>query len=158
MVAGVVVSLFCSAWAIEAGAPAALAIMGGYCTFVTSACLCAMLLLIQNRTDKKTQVSATSAPNYAAWCLVDTLRVSDAARLWCGIEPGCAASQESMAWAQAMLDAIKRGELSIRERTGINRPKIEHERANPGWHTEIARSDLKAWAQTYGHAPQFLRN
>ena len=154
---GIVVALFCTVWAIQAGVPPALAIMVGYCTLICSGCLCVALLVVQNRSDKDIQTSAKRQPNYAAWNLVATLRVSDAARLWCGIEPGCPASQESIAWAQAMIDAIKRGELPICERAGINEPRIDQERTNPGWHTEIAREALKVWAQLHGQTPAFLR-
>jgi hypothetical protein len=153
---GSVVALSCTIWAIEVGIPRPLAIMVGYCTFVSSACLSAALLVVQNRPDHKKITSATREPTYSAWSLVATLRVSDASRLWCGIEPGCPASQESIAWAQAILDAIKRGELPICERAGIDRIRINQEQANPGWHTQIAREALKAWAQSHGHTPTFL--
>jgi hypothetical protein len=155
---GILVTLICTVWAIVAGVPHALAIMAGYCTLVGSVCLCAALLIIQNLSGKKNQTSTKPQPNYTAWSLVTKLRVSDASRLWCEIEPGCPASQECIAWAQAILDAIRRGELPVCERAGINRPRAEQERANPGWHTEIEREALKVWAQSHGHAPTFLRN
>ena len=154
---GIVVALFCTVWAIEARVPYPVAIMAGYCTLVGSACLFAAFLVVQNLSDKKIQTNTKRQPNYAAWNLVSTLRVADASRLWCDIEPGCPATQESMAWAQALLDAIKRGELPVCERADINRRGIDQERANPGWHTQIAREALKVWAQARGHSPPFLR-
>jgi hypothetical protein len=154
---GIVVALFCTVWAIKAHVPYPVAIMAGYCTLVGSACLCAAFLVVQNLSDKKIQTNTMRQPNYAAWKVVSTLRVADASRLWCDIEPGCPATQESMAWAQALLDAIKRGELPVCERADINRRGIEQERANPGWHTQIALEALKVWAQAGGHSPRFLR-
>jgi hypothetical protein len=78
-----------------------------------------------------------------------------AARLWSNIEPGCPASQESIAWAQAMLDAFKRGDLPVHARKEASR-SIDQERENPGWHTEIPREALRTWAHSHGHAPSFL--
>jgi hypothetical protein len=147
---------FRTLWAIEEGVPHPKAIMAGYCTLVVSLCSFAAFLVVKNLSDKKIQTSVKRKPNYAAWTLVDTLRVSDASRLWCDIEPGCPASQESIAWAQAMLDAIKRGELPVFERAGINR-RIDQERANPTWHTEVRREALREWAKSHGHTPTFLR-
>ena len=154
---GAIVAAFCTAWAIEVGVPLPLSIMAGYCTLGVSACLCAALAVAQKRPDSKVQTSATRQPNYAAWSLVASLRVSDASRLWCDIEPCGPASHESIAWAQAMLDAIKRGELPICERPGVDRRRIDQERENPGWNTQIAREALKAWAQSRGHTPTFLQ-
>jgi hypothetical protein len=57
-----------------------------------------------------------------------------------------------------MLDAIKRGELSVCKKAGVNRPTIDQERANPAWNTEVAREALKSWAQARGHNPKFLQN
>jgi len=153
---GIIVALCCTIWAIAVGIPYPMAIMAGYCALVSSACLSAILLVVQIRSDTKKEVSATREPTYSAWNLVANLRVSDASRLWCGIEPGCPASQESIAWAQAMIDGIKRGELPICERAGVDRHRINQEQANPGWHTQIERDALKAWARSHGHTPTFL--
>jgi len=135
--------------------PLPLAIMAGYCTVLVSACFCA-LRVTHDRSYTKIPTSKNRQPNYAAWRLIATLRISDAARLWSGIEPGCPVSQETIAWAEAMLDAIKRGELPILERKGIGNRPVDQERANPGWHTEIAREALRTWAHLHGHAPLFL--
>ena len=155
---GVIIALVCAVWAIEEGVPAPLAVMAGYCTCAISACLCALLRPAQSASDKPIPASTTRLPNYEAWRLVASLRVSDAARLWSGVEPGCPVSQEAIAWAQAMLDAIKRGELPVRERQDVIGRTVDQERANPGWHTEITREGLKTWAQSHGHRPPFLLN
>jgi hypothetical protein len=151
---GLVIALSCSLWAIKAGVPQPLAIMAGYCTVIVTACFCSMRAALA-RSDTQTSTRKSRQPTYAAWRLVATLRVSDAARLWSNIEPGCPASQESIAWAQAMLDAIKRGVLPVHARKEASR-SIDQERENPGWHTEIPREAVRTWAHSHGHAPSFL--
>ena len=59
------------------------------------------------------QQAVSRKPNYAAWKMVEKFNVSNASRLWCDIEPGHPYSQESSAWAAAMLDAIKSGALPV---------------------------------------------
>lgn len=155
LLAGLVVPVVCTVWAIQAGVPHPLAIMAGYCTLAGSACLCMALLAIRSLIAKAPAPAPRREPNFAAWRLVSTLRVADAARLWCGAEPGGPASQEAIAWAQAMLDAIRRGELAVHAKPG---EAADRERTNPSWRTEIARDALKAWAKAHGHRPQFLES
>jgi len=158
LLAGLCVAFAGTLWAIELDVPYPLAIMWGYCTFLASACLCAVLMVLYKAPTQIEPVTAIRGqPNYAAWKLVSKYSVSDASRLWCDIEPGCPASQESIAWAHAILDAIKRGELSIIPRTGLSEAISGSEQANPTWHTEVARGALQSWAQSHGHAPRFLQ-
>lgn len=156
---GVIVALACAVAAIAEGVSIPVALMAGYCTCASSACLCVLLRPSrQNIAEVPVLAIPIRLPNYDAWRLVATLRVADAARLWSGIEPGCPASQEAIAWAQAMLDAIKRGELSIHQRQDVMGRTLEQEKINPGWHTEITREGLKSWALSHGHNPPFLVN
>jgi hypothetical protein len=154
---GIALAVFCAAWAVAADAPYPVALAVGYCTMACSACLCAVLLPILNSRATGTKVPEKVLPNYAAWKVVTTFRVSDASRLWCDIEPGCAASQESLAWSQAMLAAIKSGELHICKHAKENKEALDRERANPNWATEIERDALKTWADSHGHRPRFLQ-
>ena len=150
---GVALAVGCTLWAIQEGVPHPLAIMLGYCTVASSACVGMALLAVQSAAAKKSSIGPKRGPNYAAWRVVSSLSVSDASRLWCDIEPGCPASQESIAWGIAMLDAIKRGELPASATDGaIQAP------SNPNWHTKIARDALKVWAKALGHSPRFLQN
>lgn len=150
---GVALAVFCTLWAIKAGVPLPLAIMVGYCTVASSAGVCMAPLVIRSLAAKKTAaVAPKRGPNYAAWEVVSNLSVSDASRLWCDIEPGCPASQESIAWGTAMLDAIKRGELPVSSKDGPSQGP-----GSPNWHTKIAREALKSWAQGLGHSPRFLQ-
>ena len=155
---GIILALGCTLWAISLGVSQPLAIMVGYCAMVGSACLCTSIVLLRRSATKGSTIDATRWPNYAAWKLMSRLSVSDASRLWCDIEPGCAASQESSAWALAMLDAIKTGELPVSSSSGTREEVINQNRANPNWHTEVTRDALKAWARTHGHSPRFLEN
>ncbi len=153
---GITLAALCTVWAIEVGVPYPMALAAGYCTAACSACLCAALLLVLNSDQTTARTTEKSQPNYAAWTVVKAFRISDASRLWCNIEPGCAATQESLAWSQAMLAAIKSGELPIRRRAGEGEETIDRERANPSWATEIERTALKSWASSHGHVPRFL--
>jgi hypothetical protein len=97
---------------------------------------------------KKTRRHAD--PDYAAWKRAGKLRVADAARLWCGMTPGCHATAEVMAWASTILDAVDRGELPKSESAGILA------QYKNGWHTEIQWDALTGWARSKGHSPRFL--
>ena len=93
-----------------------------------------------------------------AWKLVETLTVSDASRLWCGIEPGAAATQETIAWGRALLDAIARDELPIMVKPGAPKDVVDWERKNPHYQTQVTRASLKSWANEHGHFPAFLQD
>jgi hypothetical protein len=162
---GLALAVGCTAWAIYEGVPQPLAIMIGYCAVIGSLCLGAALFAVQDRAAKASPVdakrqpnyAARREPNYAAWKLVSSLSVSDASRLWCDIEPGCPASQESIAWGKAMLDAVKRGDLPVMAKDGTSAAASVQEQKNPNWSTEIGRDGLIAWAQAHGHLPRFLQ-
>lgn len=93
-----------------------------------------------------------------AWKLVETLTVSDASRLWCSIEPGAAATQETIAWGRALLDAIAREELPIALKPGAPKDAVDWERKNPHYQTQLTRASLKSWANEHGHFPAFLQD
>jgi hypothetical protein len=155
---GGALAILCTISAVQAGAPYPISFAAGYCTLACSAGFCAALVAILNSTGTTTPVTEKPQPNYAAWKLAGRLRVSDASRLWCNIEPGCAASQDSLAWAQAMLNAIKAGELPVAQAPGESQDAIDRERSNPSWATEIDRHTLRAWAHSHGHSPRFLND
>ena len=144
-------------WAVDSGVSAPLALMVCYCAATST-----VALFAATRTVRPTHVeqpaTAPQAPGTSeAWKLVNTLTVSDASRLWCDIEPGATATQETMAWGRALLDAIKRGELPILTKTGASEVTIERERENPHYMTQVSRDALRAWASGHGYAPNFLR-
>ena len=178
LLVGVVSAFSCTAWAIQLDVPYPTALLAGYITVAASACVCAALVTVRNsaakpdakadsklesklesksdpkrapKSDLKAEpIRRNAEPDYAAWQRVGKLRVADASRLWCGIEPGHHATPEVMAWACAILDAIERDELPKSESTAaLAQYKI-------GWHTEVRRDALQAWAKSKGHAPRFL--
>jgi hypothetical protein len=156
---GVALAVCGTALAIREGVPYPLAVMVGYCAAVGSACLGAALSNFRRRTPatKASAIDTHRGPNYAAWKLVSKFRISDASRLWCDIEPGSPASQESIAWGTAMLDAVKRGELPAIASTGTSQAANAQAQRNPSWSTEIGRADLMKWAQAHGQSPRFLQ-
>jgi hypothetical protein len=173
LLSGICIAVGGTLWAIELDVPYPVAVMAGYCTFIASACLCVALMVLRKTSTKVAQPVSSAAPpatnstmpaaargkpNYAAWKLVSKFSVSDASRLWCDIEPGCPATQESIAWAHAILDAIKRSELIIIPRSGLSEAMRGPEQVNPSWTTEVGRESLKNWAQAHGHAPRFLQS
>jgi hypothetical protein len=89
---GMALAVVCTAWGVQTGVSYPIAIAAGYCMLGCSACLCVALTVILNSAAEVNHVSRSSEPHYAAWKVVKKLRVSDASRLWCNIEPGCAAT------------------------------------------------------------------
>jgi hypothetical protein len=164
LLVGAVLAVACMVWALRLDVPFQVAFLAGYITVAASACICAALVAVRHSPPQSAAKTAlksapttksagkSSEPDYAARARVDRLRVADASRLWCGIEPGHAATPEVMAWADAILEAIEHGEMPRSDSTG----PLMHYRI--GWHTEIPRDALKVWARSKGHAPRFLRD
>ncbi|MBI1201816.1 MAG: hypothetical protein GC182_04810 [Rhodopseudomonas sp.] len=162
---GVVVALGGAVWAVQADVAYPIAIMAGYCTL--AATLCATVALRQTPEQPvtasvvlPTEPTVTRGPttHFEAWRLVNKFSVSDAARLWCDLEPGSNVTQETIAWARVLLDAISRGELPMVEKPGARKEAIEQERNNPTWHTEMTREALTAWAKSHDFNPRFLQS
>ena len=99
---GGALAILCTMSAVQAGAPYPISFAAGFCTLACSAGFCAALAAILNVTGTVTPITEKPQPNYAAWKLAGRLRVSDASRLWCNIEPGCGRIRKILAWAQAM--------------------------------------------------------
>ncbi len=158
LAAGAAAAVGCTVWAIAEDVPYSFAVMAGFCMLVSGFCLCAAVLLLQRLINTPGPAPAMRRPNYSAWRMVDELNVSDAARLFCDIEPGSRVSQDTIAWANALMAAIQRGELPVRERPGAKQLTAEQERRNPTWLTRIPREALKSWAHAHGHRPRFLEN
>jgi hypothetical protein len=92
----------------------------------------------------------------AAWKLVGTFTISDASRLLCGMEPGAAATRESIAWGRALTDAVKCGDLAVASKAGTQ--SAARERENAHYMTEVTREALRAWLDRRGSVPAFLRD
>ncbi len=155
---GIVLSFGGAALVIAQGMSPVLALMAGYCTLVASVVLAAALHMVKRAAPAMPQAAPTAQPNFPAWKLVSVMNISDASRLWCEVEPGSAATQESTAWAFAMLDAVKTGALPIQLRSGAIAESGDREKSNPTWHTRISRKALQDWARAHGHVPRFLQD
>lgn len=100
----------------------------------------------------------TTTTTTAAWKLVTTFTISDASRLLCNVEPGAAATQETLAWGRALLDAVKQGDLPLAAKAGAQPGTADRERDNPHYMSEITREALRTWADRKGSVPEFLRD
>lgn len=157
---GVVIAVGGGIWAALVNVPAPIAIMAGYCTLAGALCATVALRRPPAAPAPADAPAVSNGPttHFEAWRLVNKFSVSDASRLWCDLEPGSSVTQETIAWARVMLDAISRGELPMVERIGARKEAIEHERNNPSWHTEMTREALTAWAKSHDFNPRFLRD
>ena len=158
---GLLLTVSCTVVAISHGAGVPMALMAGYCSLGATIALVIAFHLLKNPPAPVVAAApatpAPAQPNYSAWKLVSQMNVANASRLWCDIEPGHPYTRDSMAWATAMLDAIKTGALPIASKPNISKELLEREKLNPTWHTEITREALQAWAKAHGHNPEFLR-
>jgi len=155
---GVMLAIVSAVSSVFLGVAYPIAVAAGLSTLAAVVCTYAALLVILNvksgSVSNSVQSESKSMPS-VAWTLVARFRISDASRLWCDIEPGSQASQETLAWTHAMMDAIKRGELPVSPQMGDAKFR-ERERNNPSWRTEIERGDLAVWAKAHGRTPRFL--
>lgn len=156
IVGGFALACFGAVFAARQGVSPALALMAAYCVVTTCIASTVLLAMLSQRAPKLAERPVELRTNLRAWKLVNELRVSDACRLWCDIEPGSPYSQEAIAWATAMLDAIKRGDLPILPRSTGSQELDERERTNPSWRTRVSREALRSWADAHGHCPAFL--
>lgn len=156
---GIVLTICGSLWAIQENVALPVVLMVAYCMLMTTVAL-AIALCVARNAGAKSVAAQPAAPgvNLSAWRLLSKFNVSNASRLWCDVEPGHPYTQESAAWASAMLDAIKTGVLPIVPRPGASEEAVTRERANPTWHTVVARDALKSWAELHGRCPVFLQN
>ncbi len=156
---GIVLTVCGSLWAVQENVALPVVLMVAYCMVLTTVALAIALSVLRNAGTKDVAAKpAAPGVNLQAWKLLSTLNVSNASRLWCDVEPGHPYTQESAAWASAMLDAIKTGALPIVPRSGASEEAVMRERSNPTWHTVIARDALRTWAQQHGRCPVFLQN
>ncbi|HEX3441988.1 MAG TPA: hypothetical protein VHT93_16730 [Pseudolabrys sp.] len=156
--AGSTLSAAGTMWAMWAGVVYPIALMAGYCTWTASVCLAAAVSVMQKPKAPQAAVADVRIPAKPgvgeAWKLVNTFSVSDASRLLCGVEPGARVTQDSIAWARALLDAIEQGELPA-----VEKPRTVTSaggRAKPNWHTEVTRDALKSWVRSRSFSPEFL--
>ncbi|HZD91395.1 MAG TPA: hypothetical protein VE224_14940 [Pseudolabrys sp.] len=146
-------------WAIRLGVAYPIAIMAAYCTAVATIGLALVISLLPRAEEARPEQPAPDTPAVsAAWKHVNTFSVSDAARLWCDVEPGATVTQDVIAWARLLLDAIADGELAcVRGEAPSGRP-MSYASDKPHWSTEVTREALQNWARTRGFKPGFLQD
>ena len=168
---GVSPVLFCAATlltcvsvaaAVATGANLALSLLVGYAAFAATIAMLRGQTPAAEPRETIEMIAATPLAlepqtTTAAWKLVSTFTVSDASRLLCNVEPGAAATQESIAWGRALLDAIKAGDLAVVAKSNAAPGTVERERENPHYMTEMTREALRSWADQKGSVPDFLR-
>ena len=154
------VALGAGGWAVWSGDSVPTTVMLLYCMLASTLALYVATAspAIEAASAAPTVAEPAAAGTSAAWKLVETLTVSDASRLWCSIEPGAAATQETIAWGRALLDAIAREELPVVVKPGAPKDVVDWERKNPHYQTQVARASLKSWANEHGHFPAFLQD
>lgn len=156
---GIVLTICGPLWAVQENVALPVVLMLAYCMLLTTVALTVALCVARNASGKSVVTKAAAqSVNLSAWKLLSKFNVSNASRLWCDVEPGHPYTQESAAWASAMLDAIRTGALPIVPRPGASEEAVLRERANPTWHTVIARDALRSWAELHGRCPVFLQN
>ena len=156
---GLVLTICGSVWATQESVALPVVLMVAYCMLLTTVALAIALCVLRNAGTKTVSPRpAAAGVNLPAWKLLNTFNVSNASRLWCNVEPGHPYTQELAAWASAMLDAIRSGTLAIVSRPGASEEAVLRERANPTWHTMVARDALRSWAEQHGRCPAFLQN
>ena len=152
--------------AVTTGANVALSVLVGYAALVGTIALIRRptptpapepLAEIDVAASEPLPSEPTLPTTTAAWKLVTTFTISDASRLLCNVEPGAAATQETLAWGRALLDAIKQGDLPLAAKAGAQPGTADRERENPHYMSEITREALRTWADRKGSVPEFLR-
>jgi hypothetical protein len=155
----IAVVLGAAAWAVWSGDSVPTTVMLLYCMVASTLALyAATAARVAAANSSPVLIEPVTAGTSQAWKLVETLTVSDASRLWCSIEPGAAATQETIAWGRALLDAIAREELPIVLKPGAPKDAVDWQRNNPHYQTQVTRSSLKGWANEHGHFPAFLQD
>lgn len=154
---GTIISVSGAIWAVRLGVTYPIAIMAGYCTLAASVCLAFVPSMLSRYETKSHQPVATTPSVSEAWKHVNTFSVSDAARLWCDVEPGATVTQDVIAWARLLLEAIASGELACVRNNDQSNRLTSYASDKPHWSTEVTREALQTWARARGFEPRFLQ-
>jgi hypothetical protein len=158
-ITGAAVTIGGAIWAIILGVPIPVAIMAGFCTFVGTVYLTltpwAWRVLRKVEFDESTSSEIeTDEPNYEALRHVDQFTLSDAARLWCDIDPNSrVGTLDTEGWMNAFAAAIRTGDLDF-----VAKPfKRDAQKADPSWDTVITKTALIDFAKRHGHSRRFVK-
>jgi len=157
--AGLGASVGGAVWARMSGVPLPLVLMAAYCTFVGAVYLAMAPAIIKTLSVAQTPlpIKGTNKPNYAAVKLIHRFTIGDAARLWCDIDQNAKGTYESVAWQEAFIAAVERGDLDFIPKSEDRRMQ-EYEKSRPDSSTIISRESLQEFAAANGQNPKFLRD
>lgn len=152
-----------AAWSVIAGVPLPIAVMAGFCTLVGIIYLgmapMALRSLTQPRETEIGQTKKMAKPNYTAIRHVEIFSLSAASKLWNDIDPNEGPTLDTLAWLEALEDAVRRKELPIVSRYqeyDRDMRKVEHE--HPDMDTKVTKAALKEFAKRHNYDPRFLRD
>jgi hypothetical protein len=164
-------------WSVMIGIPLPIAIMVGFCVLVMGVYLslaplvyralartvaiskqeggvdASVLLTGQVEAEKK-----RTTPVYAAWRHREVFDISEAAKLWCDVDPHVSGNKDTQAWIEAFKAAAEREELDIVTSYPEDRQMRAYERKHPDATTKITKRSLREFAKAHGHDPEFLRD
>jgi hypothetical protein len=160
-ITGAAITVGGAIWAIILGVPIPVAIMAGFCSFVGTVYLTLMpwawhvLRSIEPKQPVAEEEEEDTTPNYTSLRHVDRFTLSEAARLWCDIEPTSRyGTPDIESWQAALKAAIRTGDLKIIPKD-YHRETIE--KNDPQWNTLVSKQALIDFAKRHGHSPRFVK-
>ncbi len=103
----------------------------------------------------------TPSPEYEPWRRVDEMKLQTAAQLWCEEIPSMAVTPKVRARLEALISAVKKGELEfVYKHEGYgNREELRKAAQLGAWsETTVTCSALKAYSKLHDYDPIFLRD
>ena len=152
--AGLVVFVGGTIWAMILGLPAPFILMTGFCTLVSA--IWFALLPVAYQTLVKAPLDAISpALNYKAFRLQHRYTLGGASRLWMGLPPNVLyANSETNAWYETFVSAIHQRKLRFIPSSSHR----EYEQQHPNHSTVVSRDEFKRYAASINEDPLFLRD
>jgi hypothetical protein len=150
-----------TSWAMISGISLPIAVMGGVCMLAGSVFLAlvpAILRRLRIPAQSGGPPQSNAMPDYDVWRHIENLTLTNAASLWCELDPNVNHSDSGRIKHQARLnlmrDAVKQRDLALQPGTFS-----EHDKRWPTEYAYTTRTALQAWAQKKGFSlPPFLKN
>jgi hypothetical protein len=102
------------------------------------------------------------SPDYEAIRHIDRMTLRAAAFYWCDLPPGPSMPSNVRDWCNALMSAVRKGELGFEPEYhslgSHNEMEREVQKRNPKLDTMITRKALQAFAKKHGYDPKFLRD
>lgn len=149
-----------TAWAMISGISLPIAVMGGVCMLAGSVFLALVPAIIRKLRIPAQSGSprSTTVPDYDVWRRIENLTLTDAASLWCELDPNDKHSDGERVRHQTRLDlmkdAVKQRDLELQAGTFS-----EHDKRWPTDYAYTTRTALKAWTKKKRFSvPLFLQD